>query len=120
MHSVSKTFTFDAAHSLPGHGGACRNLHGHTYRVTVFCRGNLADTGSSAGMVVDFGDLKSAWRGRVHSELDHQHLNDVSGLENPTAELMAEWIYHRMYEAVPTVYAVEVWETPTSCSRYEP
>jgi 6-pyruvoyltetrahydropterin/6-carboxytetrahydropterin synthase len=114
-HEICKEFTFDAAHKLPHHEGACKNLHGHTYKVAVRVRRDLQETGSAQGMVVDFGELKKAWA-KVHSDLDHAYLNDL--MPNPTAEVLAEKIFRRMEFMVDGISSVTVWETPTSSATF--
>lgn len=88
---VARTFQFQAAHHLPRHPGKCHNLHGHTYRLEVICRGPVDP---ESGMVVDFADLKALVREHVLDRLDHSLLNDV--IENPTAEHVAVWIWDRL------------------------
>jgi len=84
-------FTFDAAHRLPNvpRGHKCRNLHGHCYRVRVDIRGDVMVT---PGWVIDYADIKTAFKYEVHNVLDHRYLNEIKGLENPTAELICLWI----------------------------
>ena len=85
-YEICKEFTFDAAHSLPHHEGACKNLHGHTYKVAIHVRQDeLQEAGPAQGMVCDFGTIKDAWK-KIHADLDHSHLNKV--LPNPTAEIL--------------------------------
>ena len=112
---VSKDFTFDAAHVLPHvpEGHKCRNLHGHTYRVRLFVKGPV----NEIGWVVDFADIKAAWK-PVEKMLDHQYLNDVEGLENPTAEYIAIWIWDKMKPRLPNLYKIELFETPSNCVIY--
>ncbi len=113
---IWKEFTFEAAHRLPHvpEGHKCRRLHGHSYRVEVMVRGPLAEP---AGWVMDFGDLKAAWA-PVHEVLDHHYLNEVPGLENPTSEVLARWLWHRLRPALPGLARVVVRETCTSGCAY--
>ncbi|GJG86462.1 6-carboxy-5,6,7,8-tetrahydropterin synthase [Gemmatimonadetes bacterium T265] len=113
---IWKEFTFEAAHRLPHvpEGHKCRRLHGHSFRVEVHVRGPLA---GPAGWVMDFGDLKAAWA-PVHAELDHYYLNDVPGLENPTSEVLARWLWRRLRPALPGLARVVVRETCTSGCSY--
>ena len=84
MHtSVTRTFTFEAAHQLPWHDGKCRNLHGHSYRLEVTVEGPIGPQ----GIVVDFADIKRVVERDVVDVYDHRYLNDL--LDNPTAELIA-------------------------------
>jgi 6-pyruvoyltetrahydropterin/6-carboxytetrahydropterin synthase len=109
---LSKTFRFEAAHSLP-HVPAdhkCRRVHGHSYRITIVVRGPVDP---HLGWVVDFASLEAAWR-PLHDKLDHRLLNDVDGLENPTSEHLAAWIYARYSLDGAEVASVTVAETCTS------
>jgi 6-pyruvoyltetrahydropterin/6-carboxytetrahydropterin synthase len=108
---ICKEFNFAAAHSLPlmplGH--KCRNLHGHTYRVELRLQGEL----DTRGIVADFADIEAAWR-PLHAILDHHYLNDIEGLETPTAELVAVFILAAVIDALPLLHSVRVYESPTS------
>jgi 6-pyruvoyltetrahydropterin/6-carboxytetrahydropterin synthase len=104
---ITKTFTFDAAHqlhSLPD-DHKCRRMHGHTYRcrLTVervgFGGVNLRGTAlDEHGMIVDYAVLADVWQKRVHDVIDHRYLNDIPGLEKPTTEVLAAWIFHRFVD----------------------
>lgn len=113
--TIGKTFTFDAAHQLPGHDGKCARPHGHTYRVDVEVTGELVWDGPKAGMVRDFADVKAAYR-EIHDIVDHQDLNVVLGdvIPHTTAEWIAVWILAQFQARVDGVTLVRVWETPTS------
>ncbi len=112
---VSKEFTFEAAHSLPSApaGHKCRRLHGHSFRVVVHVDG---EPDPAMHWVVDFGDIAQAFA-PLHEKLDHHHLNEIEGLENPTSEVLAVWIWERLSDALPGLAQVDVKETcTTSCS----
>lgn len=116
--TISKRFTFDAAHQLPHHDGKCKRPHGHTYIVEIEARGQIQTAaGPKQGMVADFGDIKAAYNARVHSRVDHQDLNVVLADEIPctTAEWIAAWILSEMRDELPDVAisCVRVYETPT-------
>lgn len=115
-HEIFREFTFEAAHRLPNvpPGHKCARLHGHSYRVLVRVEGAIDPT---LGWVQDFGELKAAWK-PLGAELDHYYLNEVSGLENPTSERLAEWIWWRLAEVLPGLSAIEVRETCTSGCVY--
>lgn len=108
-----KEFTFEAAHRLPhvpvDH--KCARLHGHSYVVRVHVRG---DIDPASGMVMDFADIKAAVNPLVIDRLDHYYLNEVEGLENPTSENLARWVWQRLIAELPQLSAVEVRETCTS------
>ena len=110
-----KDFTFEAAHRLPHvpEGHKCARLHGHSFRVRVTVAGPLDP---ALGWVMDFAELKRAWK-PLHEVLDHNYLNDVSGLENPTSEVLAIWIWERLVGTLPLA-AIEVRETCTSGCVY--
>src|SRR5207249_755283 len=106
--SVSRSFTFEAAHQLPWHPGACRNLHGHGYRLEVTVEGPVAEQ----GIVVDFADIAAVVEREVVARYDHRYLNDL--LENPTAELLAQDVWKRVEAAGLGVSRIRLWETPDS------
>jgi 6-pyruvoyltetrahydropterin/6-carboxytetrahydropterin synthase len=116
MMEIWREFTFEAAHRLPNvpEGHKCARLHGHSFRVEVHVRGPLDPT---LGWVMDFAELKAAWR-PLHDTLDHHYLNDVPGLENPTSEVLARWIWERLAPVVPGLAEIVVRETCTSGCRY--
>lgn len=113
---VRKTLTFEAAHRLPhvpiGH--KCARLHGHSFRVTLVARGPLKNP---EGWVVDFADLKKA-ASPVIDRLDHYYLNEIPGLENPTSEVLAKWIFDAIKPQLFELSEVIVSETCTSEARY--
>jgi 6-pyruvoyltetrahydropterin/6-carboxytetrahydropterin synthase len=107
-----KDFRFEAAHYLPNvpEGHKCRRVHGHSFRGEVAVRGPLDP---KLGWVLDFADLKNAVE-PVVNRLDHYLLNEVEGLENPTAELLAVWIWRRLEPSLPALHRVTIEETCTS------
>lgn len=113
---IFREFTFEAAHRLPHvpHGHKCARLHGHSYRVTVHVEGPVE---SDTGWVMDFGDLKTAFE-PVRKQLDHYYLNEIEGLDNPTSEILAAWIWDRLNPGLPGLSAVTVRETCTSGCTY--
>jgi 6-pyruvoyltetrahydropterin/6-carboxytetrahydropterin synthase len=113
---IYKEFTFEAAHLLPHvpEGHKCRRLHGHSYRVEIHVRG---EPDPKSGWICDFNDLRVAFA-PIHALLDHNSLNDVDGLANPTSELLAKWIWKRLQPALPELARVVVKETCTSGCIY--
>ena len=111
-----REFTFEAAHRLPNvpEGHKCSRLHGHSYRVTVHLAGEIDP---KMGWVRDFGDIKTAFA-PICDQLDHYYLNEVGGLENPTSENVAAWIWSRLRPTLPELSAVTVRETCTSGCTY--
>ena len=113
---IFKEFTIEAAHWLPRvpEGHKCRRLHGHSFRIEVHAAGPVDP---ELGWVVDFAELKAAFR-PVEDALDHRCLNEVSGLDNPTSENLARWIWERMQLLLPALSKVVVRETCTSGCVY--
>ncbi len=117
MHvKLSKSFRFEAAHWLPTfpEGHKCRRMHGHSFLVDVEVEGEVEE---SAGYLVDYGVIKQAIE-PVCKELDHFVLNDIEGLENPTAENISRWIWERLAVSLPLLTCVRVHETCTSACEY--
>ncbi len=115
---ITKSFTFDSAHWLPHvpETHKCRRLHGHTYTVVLGLEGELDPR---LGWVMDYNEVSAACRPLLE-ELDHRCLNDLAGLENPTAEVLAAWIHARLAPALPLLTDVTVKETPTTEAVYRP
>ncbi len=104
-----REYRFEAAHRLPHvpEGHKCRRLHGHSFRVEVTVQGPVD---VSTGWFLDYGLLDEAWR-PLFERLDHHYLNEVDGLENPTSEILARWIFDRLRGPLPSIAAVTVFET---------
>lgn len=125
MFTVFKDFQFSAAHSIRGHRGECRHLHGHNYRVRVHAAAAELD---EIGMVVDFADLKEVVSA-VLGPFDHRVIDEVPPFDrvNTTAELLSR---HTALEVDRLLVArfggrvrvakVEVWENDSACAIYEP
>lgn len=112
MLSISRTFTFESAHYLPNvpDGHKCGRLHGHSYEVTVYITGPVGET---TGWIMDFGDVADLVDPVVRS-LDHQTLNDIPGLANPTSEILAVWFWTKLADSLPGLSTIEVSETRKS------
>lgn len=113
---LTKTFDFEAAHWLPTfpEGHKCRRLHGHSFVVDVIVAGEVDE---AEGYLVDYGQIKQAVA-PVKRQLDHYCLNDIPGLENPTAEVLSRWVWEKLEPALPLLDAVIVRETCTSACEY--
>lgn len=113
---IFKKFSFDAAHFLPNvpDGHKCKELHGHTYQLTLFISGEF-DT--KEGWVMDFAIIKQKTK-EVLANVDHKLLNDVEGLENPTCENVMAWLWKRIKAIIPLLVKIELYETPTSGAVY--
>lgn len=113
---IFKEFTFEAAHRLPNvpDGHKCARLHGHSFRVQLHVRGAV---GKETGWVQDFGDLRAAFK-PLEARLDHYYLNEIEGLENPTSEVLAKWLWDRLIDELPNLVEVQVRETCTAGCIY--
>lgn len=113
---IWKEFGFESAHLLPHvpQGHKCGRLHGHSFRVRVALRG-VPD--ERTGWLMDFADLKKAWE-PLHDILDHRYLNEIPGLENPTSEVMAGWIWAKLRPGLPELSSISVLETCTAGCVY--
>ena len=105
---VTRSFSFEAAHQLEWHAGACKNLHGHSYKLEVTVAGELDDN----GIVIDFGDLRAVVDREVIDVFDHTYLNDL--IANPTAEVIATEIWRRLSDADLQLDRIVLWETENS------
>jgi 6-pyruvoyltetrahydropterin/6-carboxytetrahydropterin synthase len=116
---IYKEFRFEAAHQLPYHDGKCRRLHGHSWIGRIYIRGNRLSEGAKQGMLIDFGDIEKYIQPLLDNFLDHHFLNETTGLESPTSEAIARWIFEKLEkEGLPGLDSVEIRETCTSGARY--
>ena len=113
---ISQAFRFEAAHRLPNvpPSHRCSRLHGHSYRIEVQLDGPVDPV---TGFVADFFDMEASFAEITHA-LDHQCLNDVAGLENPTAENIAVWIWERLKRKLKHMASVRVYETADCWAEY--
>ena len=111
-----KEFRFEAAHRLPRVPAdhKCARLHGHSFRIEVHVAGPVSP---ETGWLMDFADLQQAFA-PLMNQLDHHYLNDIPGLENPTSEHLARWIWIRLKERLPQLVQIIVHETCTSRCIY--
>ena len=116
--SVTKTFTFEAAHSLPDYEGPCQNVHGHSYKLEVTVTGPLQTTGSDVGMVADFRKVSEIVKREIVDPWDHVFLNDILSFTT-TAELLAEECMRRLQNAGLSVSRVRLWETAKCYAEVE-
>jgi len=109
-------FRFEAAHRLPQvpEGHKCARLHGHSYKIEVAVAGPVDER---TGWFIDFQVLFDAWR-PLHDVLDHHYLNEVPGLENPTSEIMARWLWEKLAPSLPLA-RITVYETCEARCEYE-
>lgn len=113
---IFKQFTIEAAHRLPHvpAGHKCGRLHGHSFRIEIHVAG---DPDPDTGWVMDYADIKATFA-PLFDQLDHRYLNEVEGLENPTSERLARWIWQRLKPRLAGLDEVVVRETCTAGVRY--
>ena len=114
--TISRSFTFEAAHLLPKlpKSHKCRRLHGHSFQVEIVVAGPCDP---ELGWVMDYADVSAAFR-PLWQRLDHRYLNDIAGLENPTSEQIAAWLWKRLKRKLPSLTEVVVAETCTARCVY--
>ena len=115
---IFKSFQIEAAHRLPNvpANHKCSRLHGHSFKITLCFKG---DVDERMGWVMDFGEIKTLFE-PLYQQLDHHYLNDIEGLENPTSENLAKWIWKEFKPKAPLLARITVHETCTSgCTYYE-
>jgi len=113
---IFKVFTIEAAHHLPNvpENHKCRRLHGHSFRIEIRVAGPVQP---QTGWIMDFADITRAFQ-PLYEQLDHHYLNEVAGLENPTSEHLARWIWNKLKPALPPLSEVVVRETCTAGCVY--
>ncbi len=113
---IFKKFTIEAAHRLPNvpEGHKCARLHGHSFGIELRMEGEVD---SETGWFMDFAEVKTAFR-PLYEQLDHHYLNDIEGLDNPTSENLAIWIWDQLKPDLPALAEVVVQETCTAGCRY--
>ncbi len=113
---IFKEFSFESAHRLPHvpPGHKCGRLHGHSFQVAIHVSGQVDQ---HTGWVMDFADIKTAFK-PVLEQLDHFYLNEIPGLENPTSENIARWIWQKLKPTLPELSQIVIRETCTSGCVY--
>lgn len=109
-------FRFEAAHRLPRvpQGHKCERLHGHSFKIELAVEGPV---NPETGWFIDYGDLWDAWR-PLNDKLDHNYLNEIEGLENPTSENLARWIWDHLHPVIPSLTQVTIFETCDARCEY--
>jgi 6-pyruvoyltetrahydropterin/6-carboxytetrahydropterin synthase len=113
---LRKTFQFEAAHLLPGlpKSHKCRRLHGHSFQIEIVVVGELDE---KLGWVMDYASISKLFK-PIWEKLDHQYLNVIPGLENPTSENISIWIWKKLKPKLPLLTEVVVAETCTARCVY--
>ncbi|MBK1649354.1 6-carboxytetrahydropterin synthase [Rhabdochromatium marinum] len=109
-------FRFEAAHQLPKVPAdhPCGRMHGHGFEIILHARQDL----QNQDMGIDFDALAALWA-PYQAQLHHACLNDLPGLENPTSELIAHWVWQRLKPDLPSLSWVTVYETSTAGCHYD-
>lgn len=110
---IGKTYTFEAAHKLPGYNGACKNMHGHSYKAEIQIKARKGQEGlNDQAMLMDFHVLDDIVQSTIE-ELDHSYLNKI--LKDPTAEMIASYLAlavdDKLSNTTRTVAKVKLYET---------
>ncbi|MEO8429335.1 MAG: 6-carboxytetrahydropterin synthase QueD [Verrucomicrobiota bacterium] len=114
---IYREFILEAAHRLPNvpAGHKCGRLHGHSFKIAIHVRGPV---GAESGWVMDFAGIKDVFQ-PIHHRLDHNYLNEIEGLENPTSEVLARWVWRQLHPKLPSLVKVIVNETCNSGCIYQ-
>ena len=117
MYEQSYQFTFEAAHDLAENvkgqdDHPYSRLHGHSFVVTLTLRAREL---TPEGWIIDFARLRTICE-RLHGLLDHRLLNTIEGLERPTLENTAAWIFNEAAKDTKALFKVEI-ERPTLKER---
>ena len=112
-----KDFRFEAAHRLPNvpEGHKCARLHGHSYLVRITIAGEVDP---ATGWIIDFDNIELAFN-PILLQLDHHYLNEIAGLENPTSEHLARWIWGQLKVVLPELIEIEIRETCDTGCRFK-
>jgi 6-pyruvoyltetrahydropterin/6-carboxytetrahydropterin synthase len=113
---IFRIFHLQCARRLPAlpESHPCSRLHGHSFRVELTVSGEVDPV---LGWVLDFADIEAAWQ-TIHARLDHRYLNDIAGLDNPTSENLAMWLWRQLQPALPGLAQIRVMETHDSGCVY--
>jgi 6-pyruvoyltetrahydropterin/6-carboxytetrahydropterin synthase len=114
--ALTRVFQIEAAHRLPllPKGHKCERMHGHSFKIEVRVEG---ECDPKLGWLMDYADIKKAFE-PLFQQLDHNCLNEVSGLDNPTSEVLAKWVWDRLKPSLPLLTAVIVAETCNATAEY--
>jgi 6-pyruvoyltetrahydropterin/6-carboxytetrahydropterin synthase len=111
-----RNLNFEAAHRLPQvpPGHKCARLHGHSFKIDLTVEG---ETDPRTGWFIDYAVIDEAWQ-PLFELLDHNYLNEIEGLENPTSEVLAAWLWERLKPKLESLTMVTVHETCDARCEY--
>lgn len=139
---ITKQFNFETGHALYGYDGKCRNVHGHSYKLSVTVLGTPIDDSSHVkfGMVIDFTDLKKIVKEEIVDQFDHAtvfnkntpHVELAKLLSDrghhvilvdyqPTSEMMVIDFAERIQSRLPKniqLFSIKLQETETSFAEW--
>ncbi|MBT5783530.1 6-carboxytetrahydropterin synthase QueD [Candidatus Marinimicrobia bacterium] len=112
---IHKIFSVEAARSLPNlpEDHPCKRIHGHSFKIKISVRGQV---NKKTGFVIDFSEIDRSFN-PILKQIDHQYLNDIKGLENPSSENMCKWIWEKL--SLPGLYKITIQETDTTGCSYK-
>ena len=113
---IYNVYHIEAARRLPNlpESHPCSRVHGHSFRIEIRVSGPVDPV---TGWVMDFADFDAAVA-PIKAQLDHRYLNDIAGLENPTSERLAQWLWQKLKPALPGLSRIKVEETHQSGCEY--
>lgn len=115
---LTRSFRLESARRLPRLPAThpCARVHGHSFVIELELAGPIDP---ELGWLIDYNDIAAAFE-PLRQKLDHRFLNEVEGLENPTSEHIARWVFDHLSPTLPALTAVTVMETPETRAIYRP
>lgn len=115
-YELKQHFHIESARFLPNlpKSHPCSNMHGHSFKIVLSLVGDLDP---KIGWVMDYHEISQVMTPLL-KQLDHKILNEVPGLENPTSELLAKWIYEKVQNTIPMLKNVSIMETTSTECTY--
>ena len=112
MHRLVQTIRFESARKLTKvpKNHPCSNLYGLAFKLEIHLEGEID---YSTGFVTDFNNIEEIFK-PIKNKLDHNYLNDIKGLENPTSEILVEWIWKKLNPNLKGLVKLVLWENEVS------
>ena len=117
MHRLIQTIRFESARKLTKvpKDHPCSNLYGLAFKLEIHLEGEID---YSTGFVTDFNNIEEYFK-PIKDKLDHSYLNDTKGLENPTSEILVEWIWKELNPKLEGLVKLVLWENEVSRVEYK-